>query len=147
MRRQDGQAAVELVALVPLLVAAAFATFAVLAAGRASATAESAAEAGAIALIQGGDPTRAARLVAGPTAVVRIRGGHVRVAVRPALPLLAEALTAVAEADAGPRRPAPLTALDVRGGDGLGSRPASAPPASPGALSEDRGGDRLGSRP
>ena len=126
-RSQCGQATVELVALVPLLVAVGFAVLAVLSAGRASSAAESAAEAAAVAILRDGDGAAAARrsLEGRPRRDVNVsvNGGRVRVTVRPALPLLTGALTATAEADAGRVTPVvgPLDA--VRGGDGAGSAP------------------------
>jgi hypothetical protein len=136
LRSATGQATVEVVALVPLLVAVALAAFTVLAAGRASAAAESAAEAGAIALVQGHDGAAAARAALGTRegTAVRIRGGRVRVSVRPPVPFLADRLTAVAEADSGAAPPpSPLHLL--RGGDGL----SGAPPAPAVAPRADAG--------
>ena len=128
MRRETGQATVELVALLPLLVAVAFAVAAVLAAGRASAAADGAAEAAAVAILQGGDGADAARrsLADRPrgTTTVRIRGGRIRVTVRPSLPAFAGVLTATAEADAGRAAPPVSALLPIRGGDGSGSAPA-----------------------
>jgi hypothetical protein len=104
---EQGQSTVELVAMLPLLVAVALAVAQVLAAGAASEFAGHAAEAGAIALLQGGDPARAARdAVPGWSRSrldVRVRGRSVRVVVRPAplVPPLASLLTARAEASAG----------------------------------------------
>ena len=60
-RRERGQAAVEFALLAPLLVVVALAVAQLLAAGAASALAGHAAEAGAVALLQGGDPVTAAR--------------------------------------------------------------------------------------
>lgn len=54
MSRRDGQASVELVALLPLVVAVALALLQALAAGRASELAGHAAHAGAVAIAQGG---------------------------------------------------------------------------------------------
>lgn len=107
LNRQEGQSTVELVALLPLLVAVAFAAAQVLVAGAASEFAGHAAEAGAIALLQGSDPTAAARDAvprwSRSRMEVRVRGSSVRVAVHPAplVPPLAELLTANAEASAG----------------------------------------------
>jgi hypothetical protein len=104
---ESGQSTVELVAMLPLLVAVAFTVAQVLAAGAASEFAGHAAEAGAVALLQGGDPVQAAReSVPGWSRSkldVRVRGRSVRVAVRPAplVPPLADLLTAHAEASAG----------------------------------------------
>jgi hypothetical protein len=69
-----------------------------------------AAQAGAMAMLQGGDPRESARhaLPAGVRrrARVEIRGRRVTVRVRPALPIVARAMTASVTADAGPE-PAP----------------------------------------
>ena len=132
MRRrgsQRGQATVELVALVPILVAVGFGVLAVLSAGRASSAAQGAAEAAAVAIIQGTDGAAAARRsLAGRRhrdATVSIRGGRVRVTVRPSLPFFEGALTASAEADAGRVTPVVGRLDPVRGGDGEGSAPRS----------------------
>jgi hypothetical protein len=108
MVRSTGQASVELVALMPLLLAAALATGQLLAAGAARELAGGAAGAGAMALLQGGDPARAARAAvpgwAHAHVDVDVDGRAVRVRLRPAavLPGLARPLTASATADAGP---------------------------------------------
>ena len=124
---QRGQATVELVAFVPILVAVAFAVLAVLSAGRASSAAHGAAGAAAVAILQGTDGAAAARRsLAGRRrrdATVSVRGGRVRVTVRPSLPFLAGALTATAEADAGRVTPVVGRLDPVRGGDGEGSAP------------------------
>ena len=126
MRRQGGQATVELVALVPLLVAVGAAILALLAAGRASSAAEAAAEAGAVALLQGGDPEAAARAVLGDQGLrlsaLRVREGEVRVTVRPSLSLPAGLLSARASAHAGVPRPG-METFPLRGGDGAGAAP------------------------
>jgi hypothetical protein len=128
VRRADGQATVELVALVPLLVAVGFAVVAVLAAGRASSAADAAAESAAVAIIRGTNGADAARRsLAGlprDNTSVRIRGGRVRVTVRPPLPLLAGLLSATAEADAGRAAPVVDPLLPIRGGDGQSAAPA-----------------------
>jgi len=106
--RERGQAAVELVALLPLLVTVALGVLQGLAAGVAAELADHAAENAAIALARGADPAAAAR-----AAVPGWSGGRVEVAVRgrrvgvrivpPALvPGLGERLAARAVADAGP---------------------------------------------
>src|SRR5205823_14718410 len=59
-----GQAAVEVVAMVPLLFLVALAVSQVLVAGLAREAAHQAAQAGAMALLQGGDPVREARAAA-----------------------------------------------------------------------------------
>jgi hypothetical protein len=103
--RADGQAAVELVALLPLLLVAALAAAAILAGQTAGEQAGQAAQAGAMALLQGGDPRAAARaaLPHGAHARIALAGRRVTVRVRPDLPLgpLEHQLTATATADAG----------------------------------------------
>ena len=105
---ETGQASVELVALAPLVVAVVLAAAQVLAAGAARELADHAAEAGAVALLQGGDPKAAAReAVPGWSRgrlVVRVDGRRVRVRLRPRafLPALAAMLASTGEADAGP---------------------------------------------
>ena len=108
----DGQASVELVGLLPLVVTVAFGGFQVLAAGAAHEAADGAAEAGAIALLQDAEP-RAAALAALPRwardrAAVTLRGRRVEVRVRPRgpVPALTRELTSSASADAGPKAPA-----------------------------------------
>lgn len=108
MRSDRGQAAVELVALLPLVLTAGLAAATVLAAHAAAEHAGQAAEAGAIALIRGEDPREAARdtLPDGATAraTIDVTGRRVTVHVRPRvpLPLLTDALTAEVTAHAGP---------------------------------------------
>lgn len=105
---QRGQATVEVAALLPLVVLVALAAAQLLAAGAAAELAGHAAEAGAVALLQGGDARAAARkAVPGWSRRrmdVRLRGRHVSVRLRPpaALPGLAKLLTATRDADAGP---------------------------------------------
>ena len=112
MRREDGQATVELVALLPLLLVIAFAAAALLASHIAGEQAGQAAEAGAVALLQGGDPREAARraLSAGARrrADIAVHDRRVTVRVRPNLPLAAleRPLAGEAVADVGPE-PAP----------------------------------------
>jgi hypothetical protein len=103
-----GQATVELVAFLPLLLVAGLAGAAVLAAQSAGEQAGQAAHAGAMAMLQGGDPRAAAR-AALPAAVraratVVVEGRRVTVRVRPRVPVAAVArhLTGEATADAGP---------------------------------------------
>jgi hypothetical protein len=103
---ERGQAAVELVGLLPLMAAVGFAAFTVLAAQAANEQAGQAAGAGAIALLQDRDPRAAAR-AALPARLRRrarigLSGRAVTVRVRPAVPLLAGHLEAVATAHAGP---------------------------------------------
>lgn len=108
LRRDGGQASVELVALAPLLLAAVLAVSQLLAAGAAQELADHAAAAGAIALLQRADPAVAARdAVPGWSrgrVAVRVQNRHVRVRLRPRsfLPALAELLEATGEAHAGP---------------------------------------------
>lgn len=111
-RDQVGQATVELVALLPLLILIGLVVFAVLAAGRARELAAHAAQAGAVAMLQDGDPEQAARDAIPGHAVrdarVVVRDRSVTVIVRPRLPLppLSERLTVSERAHAGPE-PAP----------------------------------------
>jgi len=106
---EGGQATIEFVALLPLVVALALAAAAILAGHSAAEQAGQAAQAGAMAMLQGGDPREAARHAL-PTGVrnrttIDIEGRRVTVSVRPRLPVepLAATLTARATADAGPR--------------------------------------------
>ena len=105
MTRDEGQATVELVALLPLLLLVALAAGAFVAAQSAGEQAGQAAQAGAMALLQGGDPRAAARaaLPRHAHATVAVRGRRVTVRVRPTFPIpgLARLLTATATADAG----------------------------------------------
>ena len=112
-RATSGQASVELVALLPLLLVIALAIFSVIAAHSADEQAGAAAEAGALALLQGGDPHDAA-LAALPEparrrATVTVSGRRVHAHVRPRLPLplpgLPDRLAGDAHADAGPATP------------------------------------------
>lgn len=110
-RGEAGQAAIELVVLAPLLVLVALAVAQLLAAGAAGELADHAAEAGAIALLQGEDPRAAARdAVPGWSRrrmSVRIDGRRVHVLMRPPSPIgaLAGALVSRRAADAGPAPP------------------------------------------
>jgi hypothetical protein len=105
----DGQASVELVAVLPVATAVALAAAQVLAAGWSAELAGHAAEAGAIALGREEDPRAAARDAlpgwSRDRVGVRISGRSVRVRLPPPtfVPGLAGALTATAHADAGPR--------------------------------------------
>lgn len=107
MRGQRGQSTVELVALLPLLAAVVLAAAQVLLAGAAREFAGHAAEAGAVAMLEGGDAAKAAReAVPGWSrgrVEVRVRGGSIRVAIRPPslVPPLAGLLVAHATARAG----------------------------------------------
>ena len=104
---ERGQSTVELVAMMPLLLVVVLAAAQVLLAGAARDFAGHAAEAGAVAMLEGGDPAKAAReAVPGWSRggiAVRVHGSVVRVSVRPAalVPPLAGALVAHASARAG----------------------------------------------
>lgn len=108
-RKEEGQAAVELVVLAPLLLAIVLAAAQLLAAGAAAELADHAAEAGAIALLQGEDPKAAAREAvprwSRKRMVVRISGRNVRVRLRPPSPIpgLGDLLESTRRADAGPK--------------------------------------------
>jgi Flp pilus assembly protein TadG len=109
---ERGQASVELVALLPLLLAAGLGVFSLLGAGAAAEAAGAAAEAGAIALVQGRDAEGAARAALDgwprPDTRIRVSGRRVTVRVAPAgpLPALDDRLAATVTADAGePSRP------------------------------------------
>jgi hypothetical protein len=103
-----GQAAVELVAILPLVAALGLAVLQLLAAGLAAELAGHAAEAGAVALLERQDPAEAARAsVPGwsrPGLRVEVARRRVEVHLRPPalVPALARALEAEAVADAGP---------------------------------------------
>jgi hypothetical protein len=107
-RACSGQAAVEVVGMVPLCVVVALGVGQLLAAGAARELAGTAAQAGAMALVQGGDPAKAARIAvpgwSRERMAVRVRGRAVSVRMRPVgvLPGTAQLLTAQARADAGP---------------------------------------------
>ncbi|HEY1540256.1 MAG TPA: hypothetical protein VGF63_12715 [Solirubrobacteraceae bacterium] len=111
LRSDCGQATVELVILAPLLAAVVFAAAQLLAAGAAGELAGNAAEAAAVAMLQGEDPAAAARdAVPGwsrKRMSVRIDGRHVRVRLRPPSPIsgLAKLLASSRDADAGPEPP------------------------------------------
>jgi hypothetical protein len=105
-RRQPagGQASVELLALLPLLLVVALAAAQLLAAGYSSVLAGNAAEAGALALAGGGDPRAAARAALPGWSRARVKvavsRGDVRVQLRPPalLPALANQLDVSATA-------------------------------------------------
>jgi Flp pilus assembly protein TadG len=107
-RASAGQATVELVGLLPLLVAVGFGVFSALAAAKAEELASSAAEAGAIALLQEHDAEEAARSAlpgwSRREAHIRVDGRRVTVRVQPRGPVGAinDRLTASVTADAGP---------------------------------------------
>ena len=108
---EHGQASVELVAFLPLLVTVALAVAQVLAAGAARELAGHAAEAGAVALGRGDDARAAARASLPGWSRSRLRvdvdGRRVEVRVEPLpfVPPLASLLTAEVAADAGPKPP------------------------------------------
>lgn len=108
---ETGQASVELAVLAPLLVLVALAAAHLLAAGAAAVLADHAAEAGAIALLQGTDPAAAARAAVPGWSrgriAVQVKGRRVRVRLRPraAIPALGGLLEAGGRADAGPAPP------------------------------------------
>jgi hypothetical protein len=108
MTAQRGQSTVEVVALLPVLALAGLALLQLLVAGAAGEYAGHAAEAGAVAIVQGREPTAAAResLPSWSThrVDVRVSGARVEVRVRPPalIPRLGALLTATASADAGP---------------------------------------------
>jgi Flp pilus assembly protein TadG len=91
IRDARGQATLEALALVPLLVAVGLGLLQVLAVGYAGVLAGSAAEAGALALARGDDPkSEARRALPGWSAArarIDIKGGRVRVHLRPPSPL------------------------------------------------------------
>jgi Flp pilus assembly protein TadG len=132
MRRSDGQSTVEVIGLLPLLLAVGLGAFAFLSAGAAREAATGAAESGAVALLQGRDGRAAARaaLPGWPHDHTRISvaGRRVTVSVTPSGPLGAR-LRATATADAGP---GPATS----GGQPAGADPpgrSSSPTISGGA--------------
>jgi hypothetical protein len=107
--RQRGQAALEILALLPLLLAVALAVTQLLTVGYASVLAGNAAEAAALALAGGGDPRAAAHEALPGWSRTRARlsvtGGHVQVRVRP--PTLLRVLTGRLEVTAGAAVEAP----------------------------------------
>ena len=88
-----GQATVEAIALVPLMVAVGLGILQLMAVGYASVLAGHAAEAGALAVAAGGDPKRAVRQAlpgwSRARARVEVHGGRVEVHLRPPSPLKA----------------------------------------------------------
>ena len=106
--RERGQASVELVAMVPLIVAVALAVGQLLAAAAARELAGHGAEAAAIALGRGEDPRAAARAAlpgwSRERLEIEVHGRRVRTTVEPLglVPPLAERLKATVTADAGP---------------------------------------------
>ena len=100
--RQSGQATVEAVALLPLLLMVALAAAQLLAAGYSGVLAGNAAEAAALAIAGGGDPRAAARRAlpgwSRAHARVSVSGGEVRVSLRP--PALLRPLAGVLDVSA-----------------------------------------------
>jgi pilus assembly protein CpaE len=107
---ERGQAAVELLAGLPALLAAGLAAFQLLAVGWSLSLADGAAEAGALAAAGGTDPLRAAREALPGWARDRVRvregGGEVTVELRPPSPLpgLSERLAVTSHAWARPAK-------------------------------------------
>jgi hypothetical protein len=105
---ESGQASIELVMVAPLLVLVVLAAAQLLAAGAAGELADHAAEAAAVAVLQGADPKAAARdAVPGwsrERMTVEVDGRRIRVRMQPRspIPALAELFEAKREADAGP---------------------------------------------
>jgi hypothetical protein len=101
-----GQATVEVVAMLPLVAVIAFAVLQLLAAGLAAELADHAAEAGAVAILEGSDAHDAARKAipgwSGAHVDVAIHGKTVRVRVRPPAVMrsVGDVLTSTAEAKA-----------------------------------------------
>lgn len=95
MADQGGQASVEVVAVVPALLLAGLVALQLLAAGYSLTLADGAAEAGALALATGRPPAPAVRQAlpgwARDRIAVAVRGGRVRVRLRPPSPLAAVA--------------------------------------------------------
>jgi hypothetical protein len=104
---ERGQATVELVVALPLILVAAFAAASIVAFEAAREHAGEAAHAGAMALLQDGDPKAAARDAlphADRNAAIAVDGRRVTVRLDPPVPLhaLLPGLRATATADAGP---------------------------------------------
>ena len=113
-RGERGQASIEILGLLPLIVLLTLVGFTVVASYAAHEQAGEAAEAGALALLQGGaDPRTAAREAlpepARARATIKLAERRVHVQVRPRVPLpipgLANRLAGEAHADAGPATP------------------------------------------
>lgn len=107
MSSQRGQSTVEMVALLPVLAAVGLALMQLLAAGAAAEYAGHAAEAGAVAIVQGHDPVQAARKAVpawSRRVDVKVDGRRVEVRLTPPaiVAALGRLLAASAEADAGP---------------------------------------------
>ena len=106
---ERGQASLELLGLLPLLLAVALAAAQLLAVGYSSVLAGNAAEAGALALAGGGDPPASARDAlpgwSRARARVSVSGGEVRVELRP--PTLLQTLAPRLKVSANARVEAP----------------------------------------
>ncbi len=89
MTSERGQASVELIAAIPALMLAALVALQLLVTGYALTLADGAAEAGALALVEGEPAKEAARkaLPGWADAEVSVRGGEVSVRLRPPSPL------------------------------------------------------------
>jgi hypothetical protein len=104
-----GQSTVEVVGMLPLLAIVAFAALQILAAGLAAELADHAAEAGAVAILEGTDPQDAAKHAipgwSGADVDVAVHGKTVRVRVRPPAVVrgVGNLLASTAEAKAAPR--------------------------------------------
>jgi hypothetical protein len=135
MTNDDGQATVEVIALLPLLLVAALAGAAILAAHAAGEQAGLAAQAGAMALLEGDEPRAAARRALPPAArdraAIEVDGRRVAVHLRPNLPLAAleKPLTAHATAAAAAPDPDDRPARSVVDGasETGGDRPGASP--------------------
>jgi hypothetical protein len=107
--RSLGQSTVEVVGMLPLIAIVAFAALQVLAAGLAAELADHAAEAGAVAILEGTDPHNAAKHAipgwSGAHVDVAVHGKTVRVRVRPPAVVrgVGNLLASTAEAKAAPR--------------------------------------------
>jgi hypothetical protein len=106
---EDGQSTVELVAALPALLLTGLLALQLLATGYALTLADGAAEAGALALVSGGDAREASRDAlpdwAEDDVEVSVEGGRVVVRLRPPspLPALADRLAVTSSAVARPR--------------------------------------------
>ncbi len=107
--RSLGQSTVEVVGMLPVLAIVAFAALQILAAGLAAELADHAAEAGAVAILEGTDPHDAAKHAipgwSGAHVDVAVHGKTVRVRVRPPAVVhsVGNLLASTAEAKAAPR--------------------------------------------
>ena len=107
--KERGQAAVEVVGMLPLLFLVGLAVCQVLVAGLAREAAHHAAQAGAMALLQGGDPADQARAAvpdwSKPRLTVSVAGRTVRVRVVPPalVPGTGRLLASTSSASAGPQ--------------------------------------------